>query len=120
MYLYKPPEESNKGKKRDHRGEEQPRRVRQRRYTDEVKKCVGFLGIALGRRELLPFRTGLLNHAEDYVQKQYALRAGVARQASDPSTGVAQPPERCSDALLVLYRVVWQSAEGRSAYKART
>ena len=120
LYLTKPPQESNKGKKRSSRGEEQPRRSNRNRYTDEVEKCVGFLGIALGRRELLPFRTSLLNHAEDYVQKQYALRAGVDPQASDPSTGVSQAPERCRDALLVLYRIVFQSADGRSAYKARS
>ncbi|XRB09358.1 hypothetical protein NFJ02_39g99130 [Pycnococcus provasolii] len=46
--------DSNKGKKRAQRGEDQPRRKANRRYTDEVQKTVGFLGIALGRRALLP------------------------------------------------------------------
>ena len=103
LYVTKPPAESNKGKKRDERGEEQPKRPGCRRYTDEVRGCHGFLGIALGRRELLQFRTCLLNHAEDYVQARYSQMASVARQSSDPSTGVSQPPQRCSDFLLVLY-----------------
>eukprot|EP00966_Prymnesium_polylepis_P231336 5353241-Prymnesium_polylepis.1 len=49
MYLRKPPEASNKGKKREERGEVQPKRKPCTRWTDEVTKTVGFLGIALGR-----------------------------------------------------------------------
>ena len=116
LYLYKPVASSNKGKKRTERGEEHPRRQGSRRYTDEVRRCIGFLGIALGRRGLLQYRTSLLNHAEDYVQAKYAQLAGVARQASEPSTGVSQAPERCSDCLLVLYRVEFASTAGRAEY----
>ena len=120
MYIHKPPEDSNKGKKRAERGDDHPKRPGAKRYTDEVRGCIGFLGIALGRRELLPFRTGLLNHAESYVQGRYAQLAGVARQAQEPSAGISQAPERCSDLLLVLYRTEYASAAGRAQYKART
>ena len=119
MYMRKPPEVSNKGKKREERGEKQPNRDTKCRYTDEVAKTVGFLGIALGRRALLPHATLLLNHAEEYAQRVYARRAGIQQQAADPSAGCVGEHETCRDCLLVLYRVVFASPAGRLAYKQR-
>ena len=119
MYLRKPPEVSNKGKKRLERGEVQHNKARGGRYTDEVAKTVGFLGIALGRRALLPHAVLLLNHAEEYAQRVYARRAAIQPQSSEPSSGCVGEHETCRDCLLVLYRVVFASPAGRLAYKQR-
>ena len=119
MYLRKPPAVSNKGKKREERGDVHPNRASTARYTDEVAKTVGFLGIALGRRALLPHAVLLLNHAEEYAQRVYARRAAIQPQSSEPSSGCVGEHETCRDCLLVLYRVVFASPAGRLAYKQR-
>ena len=86
----------------------------------QIEGCFPFLGIALGRRELVNDGHALLNWAERKAQEMAAARAGLSTwQRKMPAQGFGVGPTRASRQLLVLYRTVFTSIDAREAFMRR-
>ena len=90
------------------------------RYDDEVEACYPFLGIVLGRHELVEDGTAYLNWAERKAQLMAAARADLQPwQVLSHAQGFGVTPLHAQTQLLVVYRLVFKSAEARENYITR-
>ena len=120
LYLQNTPENSQRASKKVSVGSTEGGKRLGVRYVDEVEACYPFLGIVLGRHELVEDGTAYLNWAERKAQLMAAARADLQPwQVLSHAQGFGVTPLHAQTQLLVVYRLVFKSAEARENYITR-
>lgn len=120
LYLSNTPENSQRATSKKLALGTEGNRKRGIRYDDEVEACYPFLGVVLGRRELVGDGTAYLNYAERKAQQMAAARAKMDPwQVDAPAPGFGVQPNHAHSQLLVVYRLVFKSAAARANYHSR-
>ena len=120
LYLSNTPENSQRATSKKLALGTEGNRKRGIRYDDEVEACYPFLGVVLGRRELVGDGTAYLNYAERKAQQMAAARAKMDPwQVHQPAPGFGVQPKHAHAQLLVVYRLVFKSAAARANYHSR-